>query len=667
MTPAETYVRLMDVVEGEVTDAQALPFEHEEFLKFVPQRGPWEPVQGTDTTESDPRQRYIGDGDTKLLNTNLYLGSTWIESERFKFERRIATPTDFLKQKTVVNANMWTPKQIVTTQTFFFCSTGDEERLGGSLLVGEEIPKTHPFLGGGEDDVSEWEPILWGLGHRGVVPDSDPQDKIYYPSLMHRGVAFNNRLGWIRYSPAGFGKDASGYIMTRPWTWIWPAVDGNRDTATSFNLLVNLPDRRLSFGEEGITDVFLTTGKTSLYTFMGMMRSSTVRQMFGAGSETVPLEMHCIEPGLDEWLRGASDEDKYARLFEVCASLGWYLTDPRIGSLGGASKRRRMLIYPKDQGNLLTCTNASQVADHALKSNYANTVFTKLDQADFMARVTRRYKAYADLVTASDFAKGARWVSNATIDDSKVMGPNVHSILAVRGYDILNLDEYMESFNDVSAAPERLIRRIVQSIASNALKTLYPMDMLGEKGGDRPYEHIFAPKNPEDIIVYYTDIRFLVPTSIDKLRTITGSSGADRGRMRDAFAAMTGADPMTGLSILDLCLPFLADLGEDSWQTGTGLNENEIIVEVTMAINPAHVWKNLLEPTTDEVFDLPKGKKGTAANVWGDLFMFNQALHDKMEKDGEDHYLNLLKLCYHWSHERAKNLHSLDDKGNSTE
>jgi hypothetical protein len=86
-----------------------------------------------------------------------------------------------------------------------------------------------------------------------------------------------------------------------------------------------------------------------------------------------------------------------------------------------------------------------------------------------------------------------------------------------------------------------------------------------------------------------------------------------------------------------------------------------------MAINPAMVWKNLLEPTTDEVFDLPKGKKGTAANVWGDLFMFNNALHEKMEKDGEDHYLNLLKLCYHWSHEKSKAFHKLDDKGNSTE
>ena len=61
--------------------------------------------------------------------------------------------------------------------------------------------------------------------------------------------------------PAGFGKDASGYLMTRPNTWIWPAVNGNRETATAFNLLVNLPDRSSSFGEEGISDVFMTTGR----------------------------------------------------------------------------------------------------------------------------------------------------------------------------------------------------------------------------------------------------------------------------------------------------------------------------------------------------------------------------------------------------------------------
>ena len=152
------------------------------------------------------------------MNTNLFLGSSWIDTQRFKFERRIDTPADFIRQKTVVNANMWTPKQVSTTQTLFFCSTGDEDRLGGSVLSSNGKPKNnisdqHPFLGKGDSSYAEWEPILWGLGHRGVVPGSDPQDKVYYPSLMHRGVTFNNRLGWTRYSPAGFGKDASGYIM----------------------------------------------------------------------------------------------------------------------------------------------------------------------------------------------------------------------------------------------------------------------------------------------------------------------------------------------------------------------------------------------------------------------------------------------------------------------
>ena len=28
-----------------------------------------------------------------------------------------------------------------------FCSTGDEDRMGGSFLVGEEIGNEHPFIG----------------------------------------------------------------------------------------------------------------------------------------------------------------------------------------------------------------------------------------------------------------------------------------------------------------------------------------------------------------------------------------------------------------------------------------------------------------------------------------------------------------------------------------
>ncbi len=660
INPNETYVRLMDEVEETVKKAEVEQFAYEAFMDYIPRRGPWEPLPETDMSRPDPRVRYIGPAKAKLLNTNLFLGSTWIEAERFKFERRIMNVSDFLKQKTIINANMWTPKQLFTTQSFFFCSTGDEERMGGSFLTGDSPSDTHIFLGKKDKEFPEWEPILWGLGHRGVVPDSDPLDKCFYPSLMHRNVSFNNRLGWIRYSPAGFGKDANGFLTTRPHTWIWPAVDGNRDTPTAFNLLVNLPDRRLSFGEEGITDVFMTTGKTSMYSLMGMMSSSTVRQMFGAGSEMVPLEFHCIEPGLDEWIARASDEDKYSRLFEVCACLGYILTDPLVGQLGGSSKRRRLIMYPSDQGNLLTCVNASQVADHALKSNYEATVFTKLDQADFMNRVTRRFKAYADLVAASEVAQGARWISQADFHDGekKVVGPSVHSIISVRGYDIIDMEEYMNSFDDISSAPDRLMRRIVQSIATNALKTIYPIDLLGESAGSAPYSHIFGAKD-DNPLVYYTDIRFLVPTSIDKLRSITGSRGADRGRMREAYTSLTNADPMTSLSIQDLTLPFLADLGNDSWQTGTGIKESEVIIEVTMAVNPARVWRSLLEPTTKEVFDLPKGNKGTAANLWGDIFITNEALHDKMERDNLGHYLKLLKLAYHWSNDESKKIHGL--------
>ena len=662
MRPSESYVRLMDIVEEAVSKAQVGEFDHVEFLKYIPQTGPWEENPASDISKPDPRTRYIGPARARLLNTNLILGSSWIESERFKFERRIANVAEFLKQKTILNANMWTPKQLSTTQTLFICSAGDEERMGGSFLTGDGPSSTHPFLGAPEGEVPEWETILWGLGHRGIVPDSDPLDQCYYPSLMHRGVSFNNRLGWTRFSPAGFGKDASGYVMTRPSTWIWPAVNGNRESPTAFNLLVNLPDRRLSFGEEGITDIYMTTGKTSLYCLMGMMSSTTVRQMFGAGSEMVPLEFHCIEPGLDEWIASATDEDKYARLFEVCASLGYMLTDPGIGSLGGGAKRRRLIIYPRDQGNLLTCVNASQVADHALKSNYEATVFTKLDQADFMNRVTRRFKAYADLVTASEVAQGSRWITQADFHekkgDKKQIGPNVHSILSVRGYDVMSMDEYLQTFNDISAAPDRLMRRCIQSIATNALKTIYPITDLGESGDPAPYDHIFGARD-NNPLVYYTDIRFLVPTSIDKLRSITGSRGADRGRMREAYASLTNADPMTSLSIQDVCLPFLADMGEDSWQTGTGLNENEIIVEVTMAVNPARVWRALLEPTITEIFDLPKGTKGTAANLWGDIFINNKILHQRMEKDGLGHYLRLLKLAYHWANDESRKKHGL--------
>jgi hypothetical protein len=624
----------------------------------------------SDMTRADPRTRYIGKGKATLMNTNIILGSSWIEAERFRYERDLKSTSDWMKQKTIMNANMWTPSTVATTQTFVFCSTGDEARMGSSYSVRGpqdfDLPDdSHMFFEPTKDGWPEWDPVLWGLGHRGVVPGSDPAERVFYPSLMHRNVTYNNRLGWVRYSPAGFGKDANGYILTRPFDWIWPAVNGSRDTPSAFNLLVNMPDRRESFGEEGITDIFLTSGKTSLYSLMGMMSSPMVRQMFGSGTDLVPLEMHMVEPGLDEWIQRASDEDRYGRIFEYCATLGYLLTDPAIGNLGEGNQRRRLIIYPQDQANLLACVSASQVADHAVKVNYGSTVFTKLDQADFENRMSRRISAYADEITPSSTARGMRWVSKATFNAGdgqgiKVQtGPVVHSLLAVRGYELLNLKEYQDTFNEVSEAPRRLMTRIIQSVTMNAMKTVFPLETVQSKAseGSAPYAGLFSVEGREQPLVYYTDIRFLVPNSIDQMRMLTGQRGADRSRMREAFTELTGADPVTGLSILDLCLPFAGDMGEGTWQTGTGIRMDEVIVEVTCAVNPAAVWKHLLDCTADQTFTTVKGNKGTAANVWGDVLMQNEQLHDRFKKDGLDHWLRLLRMIYHYAdhHSRKKN------------
>tara|TARA_B100000900_G_scaffold382557_2_gene369826 strand:- start:6244 stop:8253 length:2010 start_codon:yes stop_codon:yes gene_type:complete len=666
----ESYVDLTQKITRTMEVAEGHVFDHEDFLRYVPQEGPWMPQMDSDMTRADPRTRYIGKGKATLVNTNIILGSSWIEAERFRYERDLKSTSDWMKQKTIMNANMWTPSTVATTQTFVFCSTGDEARMGSSYSVRGpqdfDLPDdSHMFFEPTKDGWPEWDPVLWGLGHRGVVPGSDPAERVFYPSLMHRNVTYNNRLGWVRYSPAGFGKDANGYILTRPFDWIWPAVNGSRDTPSSFNLLVNMPDRRESFGEEGITDIFLTSGKTSLYSLMGMMSSPMVRQMFGSGTDLVPLEMHMVEPGLDEWIQRASDEDRYGRIFEYCATLGYLLTDPAIGSLGEGNQRRRLIIYPQDQANLLACVSASQVADHAVKVNYGSTVFTKLDQADFENRMSRRISAYADEITPSATARGMRWVSKATFNAGdgqgiKVQtGPVVHSLLAVRGYELLNLKEYQDTFNEVSEAPRRLMTRIIQSVTMNAMKTVFPLETVQSKAseGSAPYAGLFSVEGREQPLVYYTDIRFLVPNSIDQLRMLTGQRGADRSRMREAFTELTGADPVTGLSILDLCLPFAGDMGEGTWQTGTGIRMDEVIVEVTCAVNPAAVWKHLLDCTADQTFTTVKGNKGTAANVWGDVLMQNEQLHDRFKKDGLDHWLRLLKMIYHYAdhHSRKKN------------
>ena len=145
--PNETYVKLMDEVEAVVTRAQDDKFDAETFMTYIPRRGPWEEIPASDHSKADARTRYIGPASAKLLNTNLVLGSSWIDSDRFKYERRITNIADYLKQKTIINANMWTPKQLFTTQTFFFCSTGDEERMGGAILEGDTRNDDHLFLG----------------------------------------------------------------------------------------------------------------------------------------------------------------------------------------------------------------------------------------------------------------------------------------------------------------------------------------------------------------------------------------------------------------------------------------------------------------------------------------------------------------------------------------
>ena len=83
----------------------------------------------------------------------------------------------------------------------------------------------------------------------------------------------------------------------------------------------------------------------------------------------------------------------------------------------------------------------------------------------------------------------------------------------------------------------------------NAMKTVFPLETVQSKAaeGSAPYAGLFSVEGREQPLVYYTDIRFLVPNSIDQMRMLTGQRGADRSRMREAFTELTGADPVTGL------------------------------------------------------------------------------------------------------------------------
>ena len=162
------------------------------------------------------------------------------------------------------------------------------------------------------------------------------------------------------------------------------------------------------------------------------------------------------------------------------------MTDPAIGSLGEGNQRRRLIIYPQDQSNLRLRQRQPSGRPRGQGQLRLHGVH-QLDQADFENRMSRRISAYADEITPSATARGMRWVSKATFNAGdgqgiKVQtGPVVHSLLAVRGYELLSLKEYQDTFNEVSEAPRRLMTRIIQSVTMNAMKTVFPLETVQSK------------------------------------------------------------------------------------------------------------------------------------------------------------------------------------------
>ena len=44
-------------------------------------------------------------------------------------------------------------------------------------------------------------------------------------------------------------------------------------------------------------------------------------------------------------------------------------------------------------------------------------------------------------------------------------------------------------------------------------------------------------------------------------------------------------------------------------------------------------------------------------SIWGDVFIQNEALHDKMKKDGQGDFLKILQLAYNWSNDNSRKRH----------
>ena len=130
-------------------------------MTYIPRKGPWEEIPASDHSKATPEP---ATSDRRVPNSQHQLGAGFLVDRLgpFKYERRITNLADYLKQKTIINANMWTPKQLFTTQTFFFCSTGDEERMGGAILEGD-TRNDDLFLGTEGKEFPEWEVILGAL------------------------------------------------------------------------------------------------------------------------------------------------------------------------------------------------------------------------------------------------------------------------------------------------------------------------------------------------------------------------------------------------------------------------------------------------------------------------------------------------------------------------
>ena len=153
-------------------------------------------------------------------------------------------------------------KQLSTTQTLFFLLYRDEERMGSSFqLEMGPVSTTHSSAHQKEKNPSGSQ-FYGALGHRGVVPDSDPLDQQALP-VFDAPVVFHLTTDW-----GGLDILLDSERMRErlhhdsPWNLVGLQLTAIVNRLRHSIFWLTSAFRRLSFGEEGITDVFMTTGKT---------------------------------------------------------------------------------------------------------------------------------------------------------------------------------------------------------------------------------------------------------------------------------------------------------------------------------------------------------------------------------------------------------------------